>query len=286
MRGGPERMQSRGGRRRLVQGLVVVALGVTLVSCTEADPGVLESETFLGAKNERLNCPFPEVTGSPQLAGVTAYGLDSLRMWRPGFANKVNWVSDEPDGPMELSLRPDGEEGPVYRLKLPTSGPSMPALPGPGCWELTAKSGERTEKVGLVVQQDRILGLGGLPEEPNGRAAALWSDPKEMRQLLQALGKAKEEEVDSNRPWFPVSVVWEVTPASLLRVYPAHEGKPALLQVDAGLVTGDCERSAQWLTATLPRDLAETLQENVELRTPAWEMPESTAECHPFVPKA
>lgn len=278
-------MKARAMGHRVVLGLMVTLMGVALVGCTEADPEVLKPETFLGAKNERLTCPFPEVTGNPPLAGVTAYGLNLLQQWRPGYANKVNWASNEPVGPLELSLRPAGEEGPVYRLKLPTAGPSVPAVPGPGCWELTVRRGERTDKVGLVVEEDRIVGLGGLPEEPNGRTTAQWSDPKGMRQLLQALSTAKKEEVDSNRSWYPVFLVWEHTGESLLRFYPAQQGKPALLQVDAGLVTGDCKRSAQWLTVTLSRDLAETLQEKVDLRPWEGEKPELSGYCHPFNPE-
>lgn len=273
-------MRARVRGRRLLQGLMVTALGLGLVGCAETDPGVLKPETYLGGKDQRPTCPFPKVIGSPQMAGVTAHGLVPLQQWRPGYANKVNWSPKEPAGPLELTLRPVGKEEQVYRLEIPSAGPSLPALPGPGCWELTVKYGEKTESVGLVVEQDWIAGLGGLPAEPNHSATVQWSDPKGMRQLLQTLGRAKKEEVDVNRPWYPVFLVWELTGESFLRYYPAHQGEPALLQVEADLVTGNCKQAAQWLTVTLSKNLAATLEQKLELR--AGELPERTGACQPF----
>lgn len=270
-------------RHRLVQWLMAALMALALVGCAKTESRGLKLEEFLGATDERLTCPFPKVRGNLQLAGMTVYGLDWLQQWHPGYSTKVNWQSDEPAGPLELSLRPAGKEGPAYHLQLPTVGPWSPALPGPGCWELTVKRGDRTDKIGLVVQKDRLLGLAGLPSESNSRSSVQWSDPKGMRQLMQALGKAKKMEVDFDRPWFPVFLVWELQDRSFLRFYPAHQGEPALLQVEAGLVTSNCQHSTQWWTTTLSRDLADTLQKKVELR--AGEMPERTGECHPFVPE-
>lgn len=231
--------------RRLVWSLLVLVLiGCGGESRRPAPiPAPLDWYLEHGMERQIGECPYPAPAGDPTLAGVSVIGLDMLTWWHPGYFNLFHLRAERSPNLMVLSLRPVGQESPVYRLIM-EEGPSYLQMPGVGCWEFTLEADGRSESIVLPVRPDRPSYLGALPLDlVRGPVppTPLRETNKRLPELLEVLATGKEgSQPEAGTAPIMLILGWEHSTGSGLRYYPGSNGRPAVLGVPKSLVTGSC----------------------------------------------
>jgi hypothetical protein len=242
---------------------LLVLLSLLLIGCSQASrqPVPAPLDWYLGHGMEPLpvgSCPFPNLEGTPVLAGVQPFGLEGRHSWRPGVAEKVNWVPIEAADRMELTLTAiDKAPRMQFILSLPAE-PSVIQFPGPGCWELNVKVGQKEAQIRLPIRPDRPAYVGALSDEPRP-PVGLAETNKHLAQLLRLIAEGKEaaKPMQAQPSWW-LTLVWEHTGETPLRFF-----ESGVLEVPKSLVTGDCRDAEQTLFRMLPPDLTKRITQDL-----------------------
>lgn len=250
-------MDSTEKGRSMVKNLLVlgILLGtIFLAGCTTVDQVTEEPDSGWPFADMVQNDPATSAPSCgaipleepPTLAGVKVFGLENSGdglppYWLPGMAFKVNWVLEEGYGePMEVTLRRPGGRDSVYSLRLHPR-PSLLALPGPGCWDLTVEFKGRSESRRIYVPPARPVGFR--TESVVWRTNVIPLLDSAASRLAQAERETRQPSAD--RRGFFLDLLWQVGdhPAEIrtpVLYLPAAAGREPALAMPRSILTGVC----------------------------------------------